>query len=247
MTSKNKSELRFSNPSLNSTEIPKLDAQTANQLLNNVFEACDMEPSTIPVEVLESWGNYKKPTFDFGKMISYVFIVLLILLPLIFFHPNIAASRVNVNSATDATYNIRIQTLLPVKSVSASLDGEPVALIEKDQKEYTATLTTNGTLTITATTFNGQKATRTYAVTHLDTDKPEFIQSYTQDDKVYLVVQDTFSGVNYENITGLTPISYDESTGTIVFQIPETPQTVTIPDHAGNELTLLISPVDTSK
>ena len=50
----------FFKPSLNSTEIPALDTQTANQLLNNVFEACNMEPNSIPVEVLESWGNYKK-------------------------------------------------------------------------------------------------------------------------------------------------------------------------------------------
>ena len=71
MIEKKQSDLHFSNPSLNSTEIPTLDTQTANQLLNNVFEACNMEPNSIPVEVLESWGNYKKPAFDFGKMISY--------------------------------------------------------------------------------------------------------------------------------------------------------------------------------
>lgn len=29
---------------LNSTEIPELDTQTANQFLNNVLEACDMKP-----------------------------------------------------------------------------------------------------------------------------------------------------------------------------------------------------------
>ena len=244
MTSKKQSDLHFSNSSLNSAEIPPLDAQTANQLLNNVFEACDMEPSSIPVEVLESWGNYKKPAFDLGKFISYTFIVLLILLPLLFFHPNISAKRVNVESATDATYNISVETLLPVNNVNATLNGEPVALIEKGSKEYTTTLTKNGTLTITATTFNGQKATRTYEVTHLDTEKPKFIQSYTKDNQVYLVVQDTFSGINYAGITGLTPVSYDESTCTIVFQIPDSPQSVTIPDNAGNELTLLISPVD---
>lgn len=247
MTSKKTSDLHFSNSSLNSTEVPPLDAQTANQLLNNVFEACDMEPNSIPVEVLESWGNYKKPAFDIGRMISYVFIILLILLPLLFFHPNIAAKRVNVESASDATYDIHIQTLLPVSNVSASLNDEPVALIRKGSKEYTTTLTKNGTLTITAETFNGQKTTRTYEVTHLDTDKPDFIQSYTKDNLVYLVVQDTYSGINYAGITGLTPVSYDESTGTIVFQIPDTPQTVTIPDNAGNELTLLISPVNTNE
>lgn len=246
MTSKKSSDLHFSNSSLNSTEIPQLDAQTANQLLNNVFEACDMEPSSIPVEVLESWGNYKKPAFDFGKLVSYVFLVLLILLPLLFFHPNIATKRVNVESASDATYDIHIQTLLPVTNVSASLNDEPVALISKGSKEYTTTLTKNGTLTITAKTFNGQETTRTYEVTHLDTDKPEFIQSYTKDNQVYLVVQDTYSGINYAGITGLTPVSYDESTGTIVFDIPDQPQSVTIPDNAGNELTLLISPVDTN-
>ena len=43
--------------SLNNAEIPTLDTQTANQLLNNVFNACDMDPSSIPVEVLESWGS----------------------------------------------------------------------------------------------------------------------------------------------------------------------------------------------
>lgn len=106
MIEKKQSDLHFSNPSLNSTEIPTLNTQTANQLLNNVFEACNMEPNSIPVEVLESWGNYKKPAFDFGKMISYIFILLLILLPLLFFQPNIAAKRINVDSATDATYNI---------------------------------------------------------------------------------------------------------------------------------------------
>lgn len=39
------------NSSLNNTEhtdIPELDTQTANQLLGNVFAACDMEPSVVP-------------------------------------------------------------------------------------------------------------------------------------------------------------------------------------------------------
>ena len=179
-------------------------------------------------------------------MISYIFILLLILLPLLFFQPNIAAKRINVDSATGATYNISVQTFLPVKSVSATLDGEPVALICKNSKEYTASLTKNGTLTIIAKSFNGQKTCQSYEVTHLDTDKPVFIQSYTQEHQVFLVVQDTYSGINYAGITGLTPTSYDESTGTIAFDIPVEPQSVTIPDNAGNELTLLISPVSTN-
>lgn len=245
MTRKKKPTIDFSDLSLNSTEIPELDTQTANQLLNNVFKACDMEPSSIPVEVLESWGNYRKPPFDFGRTISYGFVVLMVLLPLQFFHPTVSAKRINLESTSDAVYDISVKTLLPVTGVSAELNGKPVSLQQKGKHDYTTTLTENGTLTVTAVALNGQKTTQTYEVTHLDMDKPAFIQSYTQGDLVYLVVRDTYSGIDYENISGMTPQSIDEDTGTIAFTIPDEPQTVTIPDKAGNELMLLISPVKT--
>lgn len=83
MTDKNQSNFSFSNSSLDNTEIPKLDNQTANQLLNNVFEACNMKPSNIPIEVLESWGNYKKTAFDFGKIIIYIFLAILVIFPIL--------------------------------------------------------------------------------------------------------------------------------------------------------------------
>ena len=36
-----------------------LDPHAANGLLNNIYAACDLSPSTVPVEVLEGWSNYK--------------------------------------------------------------------------------------------------------------------------------------------------------------------------------------------
>lgn len=45
---------------LNSTEIPKLDTQTANQFLNNVLEACDMEPRHF-FEVAKGRMKFKCP------------------------------------------------------------------------------------------------------------------------------------------------------------------------------------------
>ena len=84
MSMENRTPLGFGSAETAPKEIPPLDAQTANQLLNNVFTSCDMKPSVIPVEVLESWGNYKKPVFNFGRFIAYIGVVLLVLLPLIF-------------------------------------------------------------------------------------------------------------------------------------------------------------------
>ena len=48
---------------LNSTEIPELDTQTANQFLNNVLEACDMEPRHF-FEVAKGRMKFKCPKMN---------------------------------------------------------------------------------------------------------------------------------------------------------------------------------------
>ena len=206
------------NSSLNNTEhtdIPELDTQTANQLLDNVFAACDMEPSVVPVEVLESWGNYKKHGFNLGRTLAYIFLILLILLPLMFFRPSIIAERTDVKSAS-----------------------------EEGSKEFKAAVSDNGTLKIKAVSFNGQTTTRSYKVLHLDKEKPVLKDSYSKDGYVYLEVMDTYSGIDYPNIGGYAPDHFDTKTGMIVYPVPDEPVTVTIPDNAGNELVLLLSPVN---
>ena len=55
---------------------------------------------------------------------------------------------------------------------------------------------------------------------------------------------DTYSGIDYPNIGGYAPDHFDPKTGMIVYPVPDAPVTVTIPDNAGNELVLLLSPVD---
>lgn len=237
------SELDLHASSFDNTDIPALDSKTANQLLNNVFNACDMEPSTIPVEVLEDWGNYKKTTFGFGRTLAYLCTLLLILMPLLFIKPTIIAERTKVDSAQSAVYNIRVKTLLPIREVTADLDGHPVALTKKDTHTYTAEVTSNGTLTIHAEGMNAQTSLRSYKVSSLDTEKPKLLDSYSRHGVVYLDVSDTYSGINYDAISGLVPKSINKKTGTISFMIPKQPTTIKIPDNAGNELELLLSPV----
>ncbi len=237
------SELDLHASSFDNTDIPALDPKTANQLLNNVFNACDMEPSTIPVEVLEDWGNYKKTTFGFGRTLAYLCTLLLILTPLLLIKPTIIAERTKVDSAQSAVYNIRVKTLLPIREVTADLDGHPVALTKKDTHTYTAEVTSNGTLTIHAEGMNAQTSLRSYKVSSLDTEKPKLLDSYSRHGVVYLDVSDTYSGINYDAISGLVPKSINKKTGTISFTIPKQPTTIKIPDNAGNELELLLSPV----
>ena len=60
---------------------------------------------------------------------------------------------------------------------------------------------------------------------------------------MYILVRDTYSGIDYENISGLEPEEYDETTGLITFRVPSDTVTLTIPDKAGNEISLLLSPI----
>lgn len=237
------SELERNASSFNNTDTPALDTKTANQLLNNVFNACDMEPSAIPVDVLEDWGNYKKTSFGFASRIGYFCILFLVLMPLLFIKPTIVAECTRVDSATAAIYSIRIKTLLPIHEVTADLDGHPIAMTRKDRETYTCEVTTNGTLTIHAKGLNAQSSSRSFKVSSLDTEKPILLNSYSKKGVVYLEISDTYSGVAYEKITGLTPRTIDRESGVVSFDIPRQPTTVIIPDHAGNTLDLLLSPV----
>ena len=161
-----------------------------------------------------------------------------------FFRPSIIAERTDVKSASDAIYSIHIKTLLPLHSVSATINGTPVQLQEEGSKEFKAAVSDNGTLKIKAVSFNGQVAARFYKVRHLDKEKPVLKDSYSKDGYIYLEVMDTYSGIDYPNIGGYAPDHFDTKTGMIVYPVPDEPVTVTIPDNAGNELVLLLSPVD---
>ena len=57
-------------------------------------------------------------------------------------------------------------------------------------------------------------------------------------------IEDPRYEIFYPNISGYAPDHFDAKTGMIVYPVPDAPVTVTIPDNAGNELVLLLSPVD---
>ena len=61
---------------------PKLDALAATKLLENVFEECNVEPNTVPMEALSAYSGYRKERFFLQRLILVIAIVLFMLLPL---------------------------------------------------------------------------------------------------------------------------------------------------------------------
>ena len=84
------------------TDIPALDDQIAKQMLENIFEACDMESNKIPLEVLTSYSNYRRERFALQRLVLVVIMVLFFLLPVLFIAPKISIRELPATISADS-------------------------------------------------------------------------------------------------------------------------------------------------
>ena len=134
---------------------------------------------------------------------------------------------------------------LPVGKVLAYLNRHSLPVYEAGAFEYTMEPTRNGTMTIKVELINRQSLTKEFEMEYADNAGPELKDSGTDDKYVFLTVADEGIGIDYREIYAMDadgnlhyPVSYDEETGEIVFEYPETQWDVYIPDHIGNRLHL---------
>lgn len=219
-----------------------LDSNTGNQILLNVLIACNAPPSTIPVSVLYSWKNYLQPEIYSCRFLIYAILGILLLLPLLFVPPSLSAEWTYADGTNHAQYDVHINSILPLRLAQAELNGEPIRLNKVSMNHYKISVAENGTLNLYAAAWNGQHRTRTYEVQPFDNVAPVLLHSEIVDQQVILTLQDTYSGIDYENISGATPDSYDAEDCILVYNLPPSDITLSIPDHAGNILTLTLSP-----
>ena len=64
--------------------VSQLDLEIASQILEQVFEANDMELNSISLEALASYSNYRKERFTLQRTILVIIMALFILLPRLF-------------------------------------------------------------------------------------------------------------------------------------------------------------------
>ena len=136
---------------------------------------------------------------------------------------------------------VRIHSLLPLKNSSITLDSAPLEM-ERDGSTYTATLTANGVVEVTAESINGMTRTVFEHVMVLDDTAPTVDEDYTLNSNfLTITVSDSLSGVNYDELYGrdedgerVEPTSIDQETGTVVFPMSGNTITVHIEDFVGN-------------
>lgn len=229
------------------SRIPELNQDLASQMLRNVFEACQAEPNSVPLEVLISYSNYRKERFAFQKYVLRAILVLFCLLPFLFIYPNFTVTQDTISSYPPV-YTFGLDTAFPAKSVVAELNGKSVPVTQGQNHTFSIEPSENGILQVSVTLINNQIHTETLEINTIDTSHPVYESSSRKEQFIYLYVSDDQSGIDYENITAsdtdgnsVSPYSYNKAEGCVVFRTPETNLDVYVPDKAGNTLHLILN------
>lgn len=161
-------------------------------------------------------------------------------------------AQITINESSDyitTDMEIKVQSLLPIKSVELALDGAPVETVKTDSKTYSAKLTSNGMLEVKLTSLNQMKTILYEQVSVLDDTPPTVKDNVIVDGVLSFRLEDTQSGVDYSSVYAsdeedpeILPLSIDRSTGLISFELKRENLSVTAKDLTGNELHVTFSP-----
>lgn len=225
-----------------------LDQEVASKILENVFENNQVEPNSIPLEVLTSYSSYRKERFALQRTILVIMMVLFLMLPFLFIAPSFSIDTSDKDYTSTPAYNLEVDTFMPVARITATIDGRNTPVYEVDSHKYSVEPVINGKMKVTVTLINKQQTTQYVDVTCVDMDVPVLVSSKWDKENIYLTMSDAGSGVNFSEIRAtdlngntIKPLRTDPAKGLIVFKYPTEPVNVYIPDNAGNSLQLALS------
>ena len=106
------------------SSMPQLDPETASRILEQTFEANEMEKNTIPLEVLASYSNYRRERFSLQRMLLIVIMLLFVLLPLLFIPASFTIGEdPTVGRDYNPVYALQVDSFMLVDRVNATIDG----------------------------------------------------------------------------------------------------------------------------
>ena len=228
----------------------RLSTEQADQILANVFQICRMDPNTVSLETLEDYSSYRAERFTLRKVIVVLIMLAFLAIPFLFMAPELTMADKTTDIASPQ-YEVAVHSLLPVRSVTAEIDGKNIPVFETAKGVFTVSPEISGKMTVTATIINSQINTVQVDVKVANRDKtpPVLDSSRVIGSRVYLYVYDDDTGVDYSSVTAsdsggsnVDPIDVIPEEQCIIFQCPSTVTTVNIADKKGNLLQLTLRP-----
>lgn len=227
----------------------ELPPATAEQILSNVLDACKREQSSVPLEALISYSNYRKERYSIQRSLILLMLALFLLLPFLFMTAGVRIAQINPGSGENPVYAITVDALFPIRQIEARLNGQAVPLYELTPGSYTASPRANGDMQISATLVNRQETTASIAVEQVDTAPPVLLSTEVGASSIRFFVEDAGCGVDYANISivgedglHLSPLSTDHESGSIALPYPASTLHISIPDLRGNVLRVDLKP-----
>ena len=228
------------------TNVPMLSEDAAQKLLNNVFDACDQTPNTVPLDKLTSYSEYRRERYSLQKIVLIIIFLLFMALPFCFVLPHFTTEKVSPDDARIPKYAIRVLSGFPLSRVTADVDGHNVTVYETGDRTYAVEPTVNGLMTIRVTNINHQYALEQIMITGIDNDPPDMTGNEKKGDRLYIYVTDAGTGINYdgayaEYMSGkvLRPVECGD--GYVAFDYPSESVNIYIPDNKENVLHLVVS------
>lgn len=236
-------------PFLKSKDKDVLPLRTAEQMLSNVFAACDTEQNSVPLEALSSYSNYRKERYAIQRTVIALVLLLFILLPLLFFYGKIDVVLSNENSGQNPIYTVSVDTKIPLRQIQAKMDGRTVPIYEISENTFSVYPGGNGNMVIGVTLVNRQYSSVEMPVTTVDADAPYLVSTEVDDTCIHLYVSDAISGVNYAGIAAsdadgnvFLPLGSRPDAGCVTFPYPDRTLNIRIPDLRGNVLQIELKP-----
>lgn len=227
---------------------PQLDIEEASKILENIFSASQVEPNTVPLDILTAYSNYRRERFSLQRTILVIIMVLFLLLPFLFIAPFFSIELKSPKDALNPSYQITLDTFMPVQRVTADIDGHNIPVYETASHIYSIEPSMNGHMTVSVTLINHQTISHSVDVDTVDVEAPLVVSNSVDQDNIYLYLSDTGSGIDYTGIKAIdlsgqefSPVSYDPVSNCVAFAYPQESLNVYIPDHAGNTLQLILT------
>jgi DNA-directed RNA polymerase specialized sigma24 family protein len=134
---------------------PALSADTSEILLIDLLDRLKLPENTVPLEMITAYDVYLKQKSAVLRWLIALAAAVLVMFPLLFLNPkgHLAPSG-SVSSFTGRpSVTLTVNAVLPVRSVTATMNGQAVPIMQESRNTYTLLPTADGRLTVTVRTL----------------------------------------------------------------------------------------------
>ena len=230
-------------------KIPKYPLEDAERLLEFIFYEEGRKPNSIPLVTLIDYNEYRMQRHSLKRFLIAIVIFCFALAPMFLITPKFSLDIDKASTKRgQLRYTFTVDSFIPVDTATAKIGDKEIPVLQDGRRSYYILPTANGPMNVTVNFVTKRSATETVDVTDVDREVPELISSKTEDNKVYLYVEDSGSGINWKRIYALDsagetvmPTSYNAIIGELIFDYPASYLNVYIPDCTGNVLHAVIN------